>query len=78
MLVILKIPIVYLGGVIWWAVRAEPLPEDPTTAVEVRVEPLTPAPTHAPRANGRRPRSGGPVRRPRPRGGVRARAGAHR
>jgi hypothetical protein len=27
MLVVLKIPVVYLGGVVWWAVRAEPLPE---------------------------------------------------
>ena len=26
MLVVLKIPIVYLGIVVWWAVRAEPRP----------------------------------------------------
>ena len=26
MLVILKIPIVYLGIVVWWAIRAEPRP----------------------------------------------------
>jgi hypothetical protein len=26
MLVVLKIPIVYLGLVVWWAVRAEPQP----------------------------------------------------
>jgi len=24
MLIILKIPVVYLGAVVWWAVRAEP------------------------------------------------------
>jgi hypothetical protein len=27
MLVVLKIPVVYLGAVVWWAVRAEPTPE---------------------------------------------------
>ncbi|MGH3077601.1 MAG: hypothetical protein ACRDPZ_05390 [Gaiellaceae bacterium] len=27
MLVVLKIPVVYLGGVVWWAIRAEPIPE---------------------------------------------------
>ena len=26
MLVVLKIPLVYLGIVVWWAVRAEPVP----------------------------------------------------
>ena len=26
MLVILKIPVVYLGAVVWWAIRAEPQP----------------------------------------------------
>src|SRR5262249_8506569 len=28
MLVVLKIPIVYLCAVVWWAIRAEPLPDD--------------------------------------------------
>ncbi len=73
MLVILKIPMVYLGGVIWWAVRAEPLPEDPEEAVGVPVEPLLPAPPQPPRVIGRRPRTGGPVRRPEPQGGIRTR-----
>jgi hypothetical protein len=27
MLVVLKIPVVYLGGVVWWAIRAEPIGE---------------------------------------------------
>ena len=27
MLVVLKIPLVYLGAVVWWAVRAEPDPQ---------------------------------------------------
>jgi hypothetical protein len=29
LLLILKIPLVYLCGVIWWAVRAEPAPPEP-------------------------------------------------
>jgi hypothetical protein len=29
MLLILKIPIVYLCVVVWWAIKAEPLPPDP-------------------------------------------------
>ena len=33
LLVILKIPIVYLCAVIWWAIRAEPKPEAPATLV---------------------------------------------
>ena len=27
MLVVLKIPVVYLSAVVWWAIRAEPSPE---------------------------------------------------
>jgi hypothetical protein len=41
MLVILKIPVLYLCAVVWWAIRAEPLPGDggePTRAIV----PLTP------------------------------------
>jgi hypothetical protein len=30
MLVVLKIPVVYLGVVVWWAIRAEPAPEGGT------------------------------------------------
>jgi hypothetical protein len=26
MLVVLKLPVVYLAGVVWWAIRAEPRP----------------------------------------------------
>jgi len=33
MLVLLKIPIVYLCGVIWWAIRAEPKPGPPLAPV---------------------------------------------
>ncbi|HET7855218.1 MAG TPA: hypothetical protein VFL41_02060 [Gaiellaceae bacterium] len=29
MMLVLKLPIVYLGLVCWWAIRAEPKPEEP-------------------------------------------------
>jgi hypothetical protein len=41
MLVILKIPLVYLGVVVWWAIRAEPIPGDGGEEVGVLM-PLTP------------------------------------
>ena len=41
MLVVLKIPVVYLGIVVWWAIRAEPTPEDGPDEVRALV-PLTP------------------------------------
>ena len=41
MLLILKIPIVYLCVVVWWAIKAEPSPPDPT---EVAVVPDTAPP----------------------------------
>lgn len=28
MLLVLKIPVIYLACVVWWAIRAEPAPED--------------------------------------------------
>ena len=39
MLVILKIPIVYICVVAWWAIKAEPLPDEPTEAVVVEDTP---------------------------------------
>ncbi|HUF01438.1 MAG TPA: hypothetical protein VMN35_03350 [Gaiellaceae bacterium] len=41
MLVVLKIPMVYLAAVVWWAIRAEPLPgtEDESLAVPAPVRP---------------------------------------
>ena len=56
MLVILKIPIVYIAVVIWWAIKAEPDPVEPAGAIVVSD---TPGPGTPPRP--RRPRS----RRPR-------------
>jgi hypothetical protein len=41
MLAVLKIPMIYLGIVVWWAIQAEP--EAPVGGDEVRVlAPLTP------------------------------------
>ena len=40
MLVILKIPVIYLGLVVWWAVRAKPAPLEPALlAVETGLDP---------------------------------------
>ena len=37
MLVLLKIPIVYLCLVVWWAIRAEPLPDDGEEPLRIAV-----------------------------------------
>jgi len=58
LMVILKIPIVYLCWVIWWAVKSKPLPEEPAALQPV---PVAPRPWNDPR------RRHGP-RRPRPHG----------
>lgn len=66
MLLILKIPVVYLGAVVWWAVRAEPRPETGGDEVGV-LAPLTPCGWHEWRRRGaRRPRTRpfGPSGRP--------------
>jgi len=41
MLLVLKIPVIYLAGVVWWAIKAEPNPEGGTGG-EGAVLPLTP------------------------------------
>jgi len=41
MLVVLKIPMIYLGVVVWWAIRAEPAPGGEEEPVRAFV-PLTP------------------------------------
>jgi hypothetical protein len=46
MLLILKIPIVYLCVVVWWAIKAEPLPPD---LAEAAVLSDTPPPGGSPR-----------------------------
>ena len=41
MLLVLKIPLIYLAAVVWWAVRAEPA-EDEGSGGELELVPLTP------------------------------------
>ena len=60
MMVILKIPIVYLCGVVWWAWRAEPKPPEAVQTVALPAEPEPPAPWFARRLLGRGPRNTGP------------------
>ena len=76
MLVVLKIPMIYLAVVVWWAIRAEPIPggEDDTVRAFV---PLTPCNWDGSRRRG--PRLRLPTHRPngpRIRPAVRPRVGA--
>ena len=68
MLVVLKIPVVYLCAVVWWAIRAEPRPLEAAG----RLAPIGPVPGCDWRA--RRTRL--PRRGPLPRGSGRARVTA--
>jgi hypothetical protein len=59
MLVILKIPVIYVCMVVWWAVRAEPELEPGSGAEEIRPRPWRP--WHSWRKGAApRPRRGGP------------------
>jgi hypothetical protein len=64
MMLVLKIPIVYLGLVVYWAVKAEPEPPEPALLPAVLPEPEPRAPWSRPvRPRGRRPGPhGSPVR----------------
>lgn len=66
MLVILKIPVVYLCAVVWWAIRAEPEPlEGAGRLAELRTEPPGcdwRRRRARSRRHGPRPRVGGPSR----------------
>jgi hypothetical protein len=74
MLVVLKIPLVYLCAVVWWAIRAEPAPEGGADDSYALV-PLTPCGWDEWR---RRRNARNLGRRPfRPRGPVRPPARAH-
>jgi hypothetical protein len=66
MLVVLKIPLVYLCAVVWWAIRAEPRPEEPAALVPVVTDrpPDRPVPSRRRRRGAARPRPSGPVRHP--------------
>jgi hypothetical protein len=71
MLVLLKIPIVYLCAVVWWAIKSEPRPEAPAALVPAD-DPFRGRPWRKPGpSRGRAPR--GPVRRPAARRAARAR-----
>jgi hypothetical protein len=64
MMLILKLPILYLAGVCYWAIKAEPEPR-PLEGARVRV-PLVPGPSTPPRRRMPRPGPGShgrPVRR---------------
>jgi len=68
LMLLMKLPIVYLIAVVWWAVRAEPRPEE-GAAVTVVTGPEAPQPKSSdPRVRGRLPRAprphGSPVRKP--------------
>ena len=62
LLLILKIPLIYLCLVVWWAIRAEPRGEEPASVTAVTDTPSPPSPPTAP--VGTRPRvPHGPSRR---------------
>jgi hypothetical protein len=67
LLVVLKIPIVYMCVVVWWAIKAEPRPEEDATLL-ARVSPTDPGECDW-RARHRRRLVDGrrPTRKPRPR-----------
>jgi hypothetical protein len=72
---VMKLPILYLVGVVWWAVRATPDPYAPAALVPAALPPRSPGPRSA-RAcpwHGRHPR-----RRPHPPARGRRRAGLAR
>jgi hypothetical protein len=55
MMLILKLPIVYLCGVVWWAIRAEPYPLEGEPATVAATAPGPSCPWHGTRR--RKPRS---------------------
>ena len=57
MMLVLKIPIVYLGLVVYWAVKAEPRPPEPALLPAVPPAPEPREPWHRP-VRPRRPRPG--------------------
>jgi hypothetical protein len=59
MLVILKIPVVYLCAVVWWAIKAEPEVEGGGATEDAAPEPWRPWHSRR-RQSGPRPRRGGP------------------
>jgi hypothetical protein len=62
MMVILKIPILYLCAVVWWAIRAEPLPPEGAARLVEALEPPPAPPWRPPRRPRRLGPRGGPTR----------------
>jgi hypothetical protein len=62
MMLVLKLPIVYVGLVCWWAIRAEPKPLEPALLPAAPVEPLGPRAWRRVVRPRRRGPHGGPVR----------------
>ena len=60
LMLVLKLPILYLIGVVWWAVKAEPPPPEPALLPVVGEHEPPPSPR---RLRPRAPRRGGPERR---------------
>jgi hypothetical protein len=59
MMLVLKLPIAYLIGVVWWAIRATPDPYEPAALVPAAPEePSAPCPWRARRRPPIRPRGG--------------------
>jgi hypothetical protein len=59
LMLVLKLPIIYLIAVVWWAVRAEPEPPEPAL-LPVAAEPEPDLDPSGGRRRARRPRRGGP------------------
>lgn len=55
MLVVLKIPIIALLSLVWWAVKQEPEPLDGEPREPLRRDPDRPQPPHSPRTPRRGP-----------------------
>jgi hypothetical protein len=62
LMLVLKLPILYLIGVVYWAVKAEPPPPEPA---RLPAQPEHEPPLPPRRFQPRRPRRGGPTRRDR-------------
>ena len=68
MMLILKLPIAYLCYVVYWAIKAEPLPPEPAVLPAVpETDPNAPPAWVAARRPSRKPRRGGPHTSPRKR-----------
>jgi hypothetical protein len=64
LMVILKIPIVYLCWIVYWAIKAEPKPEEgEAVAVRIPTGPRPPFDSRRPRPTRPRRPHGGPARR---------------